>query len=332
MNAAQRLAVALLLVAGCSGSSGSTTIHWTNQGDGYALRQEGNRLEVTERDGSVKRRAVLEVERQESSGTVHLWRVAALEPAQTTDVAWIFRHLPPSASLRLADGGIVAHPDRAIVEELRKCLAADPPDVNAVVLGLSKLRRFESRGDLIAEAATKEQLPATSLDVWVDAATKDEARALLVSGPDGKPPGGSQSNFLFGVFTALGNRTDLGDARADRLALACPGIAYDGYEAAVLLMLVGKSSTGAVLKAAESIDYSNSRYEVLKALAGWKGLSQEDADRVALACSEIGYDSYESAILVTLVGRASREAILKASDQIDSTSSRQAVLDALERK
>lgn len=103
----------------------------------------------------------------------------------------------------------------------------------------------------------------------------------------------------------------------------------EGDRTTVLVVLVDKATVDALLKAVKEVVDPRRKYDALLSLSTKSGLCTADADKVAAASPSIRDDDFESALLIALVGRASKEAIERAASEIRDEHCREAVLRKL---
>lgn len=154
--------------------------------------------------------------------------------------AWVWCHLGVETRLRWPDGRVDAHPDQAVRRELRAGLARTPPDVEGLIAGLSRLRRLESRGELLLEAPPLSRLDTPLRQAWLDAITTGRERWVLAPSPDGCPAGGTSDQALGGPLLRAATWELLDRERAAQVLEAGLGLASLARRAEVVRALLAR--------------------------------------------------------------------------------------------
>lgn len=265
-----------------------------------------------------------------------LWTDPAPRPGRdlVREVRWVFAGLAPPATLRLTDGQVLEHPDPATVADLALALATSPPDVEAVLAGLSRLHRCESRGALLARAAAAPALHPTSFATLLAAVTTQRERVALGPGPEALPVGGDARDALLPALTALAARDEVGPAEARALLEAAQDLPRSGDRAAVLLALarapLAPVDPDDALAAAARLEASERR-DALLAIAGRLPLTAAHAARALDVTATLRRPEWRADVLVALAGRADEDALRRAAEALGGAQ-RERVLGALGRE
>ena len=326
---------AALSFAACSCTDSSQSIQVVSKQDNGGTEisrrvDDGRHIVLSFETGGTTYKAKLRYEPRDADGA-QVFHVEQLTLARDggPPMTWLWRQLPPDATLRFSDGALLRHPDPAVTAELTQHLTKEPPDLSAALDGLPQLLRAESRTTVYL-AAVRRCLGAGDLDLLL--AAIDEDGAMLADDAQGWSPEGPHSEGLGRCIEALAAHPACDAARADALAAHVTSIDISEHQATALCALVGHASTAALTEATDDVAASSARAKVLLAMAKTRPLEQPDADRIAAAAKSIGMSSLETSVLAALVPSASTAALLEASSQLSVSRSRLQLLQALAGK
>ena len=323
---------ATLALAACSCTDSSQSIQVISRQDNGGTEisrrvDDGRHIALSFETGGTTYKAKLRYEPRDADGA-QVFHVEQLTLARDggPPMTWLWRQLPPDATLRFSDGALLRHPDPAVTAELTQHLTKAPPDLSAALDGLPQLLRAESRTTVYL-AAVRRCLGAGDLDLLL--AAIDEDGAMLADDAQGWSPEGPHSEGLGRCIEALAAHPACDAARADALAAHVTSIDISEHQATALCALVGHASTAALTEATDDVAASSARAKVLLAMAKARPLEQQDADRIATAAPSIGMSSLEADVLGALVGHASTAALTDAVDDVAGASARAKVLLAM---
>ena len=268
---------------------------------------EGRRIEHNSAQGELLGWAILE----ESDG--RLARLVQIEPDRgQTGNDWVWCHLPTTSSLQLPDGRTATHPDLAEMEALRAGLAQDPPDVEGLIAGLSRLRRTSSRGALLEEVPPPDALSPPLRQAWLDAITSGRARWVLGPGPDGCPAGGSRDEALRPALLRAASWPGLPAERARQVLEA--GLELGSYAGRwdVVRALLGRGDLlpVPVLAATWQELARDDAHTLLLELARREGLEPAEAREVLAAALRQSSYAWREDVLRALVGEGEGRELL----------------------
>ncbi|MBX3466360.1 MAG: hypothetical protein KF878_05610 [Planctomycetes bacterium] len=308
-------ALLVVVVGGCAVVEGT--------GEAAVIRP-ASAFDVWVHDGQRARRAVVDPQVSGPEGAEVLRLVWSDPPPREgrdleREVRWVFAGLEPPAALRLADGRVVEHPDPETAATLRAALLTSPPDVEAVLAGLSRLHRCSSRGALLAQAASAEGLHPTSLQALVGAVTLHRAHMALGPGPDAIPVGGEPADALVPPLRALAARPELGPSEGKVLLEASRELPRSADRAAVLLALVAAPLAPVdpddALTAALGLEPTDRR-QLLLEVAARLPLTRPQAARAIDAAASLRQE-WTAEVLAALAGKADPAALRRAAARLD---------------
>ena len=133
------------------------------------------------------------------------------------------------------------------------------------------------------------------------------------------------------IFLTLARRRPLTPEEAAEIVGDTPTIGSSSGQATVVETLVDIAPVSAILTATSEIASSSGRSAILNTLAQRPSLSRDEAGAIAQATTAIGSSSGQTQVLRELVGNAPTADLIRAGQQIPSTSGRAEVLLALAR-
>lgn len=298
-------------------------------------------FDVYVEDGERTRHAIVDPG-SEATATVErlelIWSDPAPRPGHdlAKEQRWVFAGLAAPAAVRLRDGQVLEHPDPATMDELGRALDASPPDVEAVLAGLARLYRCESRGALLARAAAAPDLHPTSLATLLGAVTAQRARVALGPGPDAIPVGGEARDALVPALIALAARAEIGPAEARAILDAAADLPAERDRRAVLVALVRAPSPAIeppdALEAAARLQPAERRAALIE-VAQRLPLTPEDLEQTLELTTTLPEREWQADVLVALVGRADPGRVRQAASHLGGAEGQRVVqaLDAHDR-
>lgn len=275
-------------------------------------------FDVWVEDGERVRHAI--VDPADDAALDLIWSDPAPRPGRdlAREQRWVFAGLAAPVKVRLRDGQVLEHPDPATMEQLGRALDASPPDVEAVLAGLSRLYRCESRGALLARAAAAPALHPTSLRTLLHAVGAQRDEVVLAPGPDAIPVGGERRDALLPALVALAARDEVGPAEAEALLDAAADLPPDD-RAAVLIALVRAPrrplGVADALDAAATLEPPGRRAALLEVARGLP-LGADDLDRLLEALDGLPEPGWRADVLIALVGRADPGRLRQAASHL----------------
>ena len=137
-----KLSAALALAAcSCTDSSQSIQVISRQDNGGTEISRrvdDGRHIALSFETGGTTYKAKLRYEPRDADGA-QVFHVEQLTLARDggPPMTWLWRQLPPDATLRFSDGALLQHPDPAVTAELTQHLTEAQPDLSAALDGLA---------------------------------------------------------------------------------------------------------------------------------------------------------------------------------------------------
>ena len=317
-------------------SRAGDNISYVHPDGSFERRDSGDRIQITLTNDRGRFHAVLQKESDASDERPYrIYHIEKLEPADSLEpksLHWLFQQLPASIALRTDDGKVIEHPDHAVLTKLLKKLESDSPPFAEIIDGMTTLMRPDSRREAFVASVQSKKLDVKSIELFIDAVEKLPNGPLIPQRVKGDPPFSSLSRDLYNCVSALAQVAKLDRSQLDRVAAAIPQIGSSAYERRILVELIGKASTTAILESTKRVGHTTYRYEILASLSKENELTAKEANQIAAATPMIGVSTHEAKVLMNLIGRASVSSVIASVKRISFNNSRYKVLYALAKQ